>query len=217
VLAVRGLTCDLRGDPAEAEAALAATRYPPHGVRGVGSALARAARWNRVPDYLVRAGETISITVPDTARRYLDHASNFILVGAGVALLARAPKLWPRGTSSPLRAPPPPATDGGLSRAHDRRVPCPWSQAGEAPAGTCEGRGPVWTCEVREWLGSRNPGLPHGWSGGGPPGELSACPAGQLLALALPPIVLVLVMVQAEDDGHQHEHAHHHIDPGRQH
>ena len=48
---------------AEAEAAVAATRYPPHGVRGVGSALARAARWNRVPDYLARAGETISVTV----------------------------------------------------------------------------------------------------------------------------------------------------------
>jgi 4-hydroxy-2-oxoheptanedioate aldolase len=29
----------------------------------VGSALARAARWNRVPDYLARAGETISVTV----------------------------------------------------------------------------------------------------------------------------------------------------------
>jgi 4-hydroxy-2-oxoheptanedioate aldolase len=29
----------------------------------VGSALARAARWNRVPDYLARAAETISVTV----------------------------------------------------------------------------------------------------------------------------------------------------------
>lgn len=47
----------------EAEAAVAATRYPPQGVRGVGSALARAARWNRVPDYLSRASETISVTV----------------------------------------------------------------------------------------------------------------------------------------------------------
>lgn len=47
----------------DAEAAVAATRYPPAGVRGVGSALARAARWNRVPDYLARAGETVSVTV----------------------------------------------------------------------------------------------------------------------------------------------------------
>lgn len=31
---------------------VAATRYPPHGIRGVGSALARASRWNNVDDYL---------------------------------------------------------------------------------------------------------------------------------------------------------------------
>lgn len=31
---------------------VAATRYPPAGVRGVGSALARAARWNQVDGYL---------------------------------------------------------------------------------------------------------------------------------------------------------------------
>ena len=36
----------------EARSAVAATRYPPEGVRGVGSALARSARWNRVDDYL---------------------------------------------------------------------------------------------------------------------------------------------------------------------
>lgn len=34
----------------QARDAVRATRYPPHGVRGVGSALARASRWNRVPD-----------------------------------------------------------------------------------------------------------------------------------------------------------------------
>lgn len=47
----------------EAEAAVAAVRYPPLGVRGVGSALARASRWNRIPDYLARAAETVSLTV----------------------------------------------------------------------------------------------------------------------------------------------------------
>lgn len=39
----------------QAAAAVAATRYPPAGIRGVGSALSRGARWNRVPDYLSRA------------------------------------------------------------------------------------------------------------------------------------------------------------------
>ncbi|AQT64134.1 2,4-dihydroxyhept-2-ene-1,7-dioic acid aldolase [Serratia marcescens] len=43
--------------------AVRATRYPPHGVRGVGSALARASRWNRVPDYLQQADEQMCVLV----------------------------------------------------------------------------------------------------------------------------------------------------------
>ena len=62
-LGVQNLLVPMVNSAAEAEAAVAATRYPPHGVRGVGSALARAARWNRVPDYLARAAETVSVTV----------------------------------------------------------------------------------------------------------------------------------------------------------
>ena len=62
-LGVQNLLIPMVNSVAEAEAAVAATRYPPQGVRGVGSALARAARWNRVPDYLARANDTISVTV----------------------------------------------------------------------------------------------------------------------------------------------------------
>lgn len=47
----------------EARAVVAATRYPPEGMRGVGSALARASRWNRVSDYLITADESITVTV----------------------------------------------------------------------------------------------------------------------------------------------------------
>ncbi|HCD1612924.1 TPA: 4-hydroxy-2-oxoheptanedioate aldolase [Serratia marcescens] len=43
--------------------AVRATRYPPHGVRGVGSALARASCWNRVPDYLQQADEQMCVLV----------------------------------------------------------------------------------------------------------------------------------------------------------
>ena len=62
-LGVQNLLFPMVNSKAEAEAAVAATRYPPQGVRGVGSALARAARWNRIPDYLARASESISVTV----------------------------------------------------------------------------------------------------------------------------------------------------------
>jgi 4-hydroxy-2-oxoheptanedioate aldolase len=49
--------------PGEASAAVAAIRYPPEGIRGVGSALARASRWNRISDYLVTADASVSLTV----------------------------------------------------------------------------------------------------------------------------------------------------------
>jgi 4-hydroxy-2-oxoheptanedioate aldolase len=62
-LGVQDLLIPMVNSRVEAESAVAAVRYPPHGVRGVGSALARASRWNRIPDYLARASETISVTV----------------------------------------------------------------------------------------------------------------------------------------------------------
>src|SRR5271167_3277000 len=49
--------------PEQAAAVVAATRYPPAGIRGVGGALARASRWNRISDYLVTADSGISLTV----------------------------------------------------------------------------------------------------------------------------------------------------------
>ncbi|MDN3496356.1 HpcH/HpaI aldolase/citrate lyase family protein [Planococcus sp. APC 4015] len=144
---------------AEARAAVEAVRYPPRGRRGVGSALARSARWNRVDDYLAHADAHVSLFVqiesvagveaaaeiasvdgvdgvflgpsdlaaslgllgqqthpdvvaavlrtfeavraagtpvgvnafdPDAAQSYLDAGASFVLVGADVALLARA-------------------------------------------------------------------------------------------------------------------------------
>ncbi|WP_309080498.1 aldolase/citrate lyase family protein [Zhihengliuella sp.] len=51
-------------DTAEsAREAVRAVRYAPRGMRGVGSALARSARWNRVPEYLQRADDFISLIV----------------------------------------------------------------------------------------------------------------------------------------------------------
>jgi 4-hydroxy-2-oxoheptanedioate aldolase len=47
----------------QAADAVAATRYPPQGIRGVGSALARASRWNRIPDYLNRAADELCVLV----------------------------------------------------------------------------------------------------------------------------------------------------------
>jgi len=57
----------------EAAAAVAATRYPPQGIRGVGAALARASRWNRVPGYLARANEEMCVLVQVETRTGLDN------------------------------------------------------------------------------------------------------------------------------------------------
>ncbi len=48
---------------ADAEALVRAMRYPPHGVRGVGTAMARAARWNGVADYFARADSEMCLIV----------------------------------------------------------------------------------------------------------------------------------------------------------
>ncbi|TDK27884.1 2-dehydro-3-deoxyglucarate aldolase [Arthrobacter crusticola] len=79
-LGVQNLLVPMVNTAAEAAAAVAATRYPPHGVRGVGSALARAARWNRIPDYLARAGETISVTVQIESTAAVDAVEDILAV-----------------------------------------------------------------------------------------------------------------------------------------
>jgi 4-hydroxy-2-oxoheptanedioate aldolase len=62
-LGVEVLLIPMVESAAQARALVAATRYPPDGIRGVGSALARASRWNRVGGYLKGATETVSLLV----------------------------------------------------------------------------------------------------------------------------------------------------------
>lgn len=47
----------------EARQIVAGTRYPPAGVRGVGSALARASRWNVVDNYLSASAQELCVVV----------------------------------------------------------------------------------------------------------------------------------------------------------
>lgn len=57
--------------PEEARAAVAATRYPPEGIRGIASTT-RANRFGRVPDYARRAGEEICVLVQVETREALE-------------------------------------------------------------------------------------------------------------------------------------------------
>lgn len=52
---------------------VAATRYPPNGIRGVGSALARSSRWNQVDGYLHQADEQMCVLVQVETRLGLEN------------------------------------------------------------------------------------------------------------------------------------------------
>lgn len=52
-----------------------ATRYPPHGIRGVGSALARASRWNRIGSYLDEADGQVCLIVQIETRAGVEAAA----------------------------------------------------------------------------------------------------------------------------------------------
>lgn len=52
----------------QAEACVRATRYPPEGIRGVGSSLARASRFSAIPDYLKTANDQICLILQIESR-----------------------------------------------------------------------------------------------------------------------------------------------------
>ena len=64
----------------EARAVVEAVRYPPRGKRGVGSALARSARWNRVEDYLTNADRFVSLFVQVETAEGVDAAADIAAV-----------------------------------------------------------------------------------------------------------------------------------------
>jgi 4-hydroxy-2-oxoheptanedioate aldolase len=62
-LGVQNLLVPMVDSAEQAADLVRAVRYPVAGIRGVGSSLARASRWNRVEDYLPNASSTISLFV----------------------------------------------------------------------------------------------------------------------------------------------------------
>lgn len=65
---------------AEAEALVRALRYPPHGMRGVGTALERGARWNAVEDYFNQADAEVCLIVQIESRAGLDNLDAILKV-----------------------------------------------------------------------------------------------------------------------------------------
>ena len=61
-------------------ALVSAMRYPPNGVRGVGAALGRSSRWNRVANYLKAADEEMCLLVQIETRRGLENIKEIAAV-----------------------------------------------------------------------------------------------------------------------------------------
>lgn len=64
----------------QAKALVKAVRYPPNGIRGVGSALARASKFAAIPDYLTTADEQICLIVQVENRTGMDALDDILAV-----------------------------------------------------------------------------------------------------------------------------------------
>lgn len=64
----------------QAAAVVRATRYPPAGERGVGTAFARASRWNRRRDYFTQAADDICVLVQVESQAGLDALEKIVTV-----------------------------------------------------------------------------------------------------------------------------------------
>ena len=109
-IGAQGLLFPMIQNVEEAERAVAATRYPPKGVRGV-SGTTRATRYGRVKDYLARVEEETAILLQVETQAALDAAEDIAAVdgvdgiffgpadiGADMGLLGNPmhPDIWAR-------------------------------------------------------------------------------------------------------------------------
>lgn len=77
---VQSLLVPMVESAAEAEALVRAMRYPPNGIRGVGTALARAARWNGVDGYFAKADQEMCLIVQVESKAGLDSLDDILKV-----------------------------------------------------------------------------------------------------------------------------------------
>ncbi|MDO8144600.1 aldolase/citrate lyase family protein [Isoptericola sp. 178] len=90
-LGATNLLVPMVDSPAEAAEAVRAVRYPPAGIRGVGSALARSSRWNGVNGYLDGADDGITLVVQLETRAGVEAAEAIAAVdGVGAVLVGPA-------------------------------------------------------------------------------------------------------------------------------
>lgn len=79
-LGVQNVIVPMISTAEQARAVVAATSYPPKGIRGIGSALARSGRWGRVSDYLQNADSYVSVTVQIETAEAVAKAADILAV-----------------------------------------------------------------------------------------------------------------------------------------
>lgn len=79
-LGAQNILVPMISTPGQAQAAVAAVRYPPRGRRGVGSALARSGRWSRVDQYLRDADQYVALFVQVETTEAVDNAAGIAAV-----------------------------------------------------------------------------------------------------------------------------------------
>ncbi|CAG0911689.1 unnamed protein product [Cyprideis torosa] len=64
----------------QARCLVEAMRYPPEGIRGVGSALARASRWGRIGSYMEEANDQMCLLVQVETRAGIENLASILEV-----------------------------------------------------------------------------------------------------------------------------------------
>lgn len=75
-LGVESLIVPMVHDAADAARAVAAVRYPPDGIRGIGATVARAGRWGARADYLQTANARMLLVVQAESARAIENADD---------------------------------------------------------------------------------------------------------------------------------------------
>jgi 4-hydroxy-2-oxoheptanedioate aldolase len=79
-IGVRNLLIPMVGSAEEATALVRAVRYPPYGVRGMGSGIARSSRWGRYDDYVDVADDDVCLLVQVETAAAVDVAGEIAAV-----------------------------------------------------------------------------------------------------------------------------------------
>jgi 4-hydroxy-2-oxoheptanedioate aldolase len=79
-IGVQSLLVPMVDTAEQAKQIVRAAKYPPEGIRGLGTSMARAANWNRTADYLHKANDEICVIVQVETQAGIDNIEEIVQV-----------------------------------------------------------------------------------------------------------------------------------------